>query len=1249
MVAPPPAGDVQPDMSSRTPKNAVLGALLLLVLSMCCTVVFLYLRNERKAAVLACNRQLSAIADERKAALEQWLRERKHDAAVLASYPTAVYVMQGNGAGPKPFPLEQGPVKHLEDLYARVLSAQGYAGLFLLDDRGGEVVRTPGSVALPDAVRSRSAEFASGRGDADDVCFLRDGEERAMLVFYRRVSGGNAGNGGTLALLVDPGRWLYPFLLRRWMLSNSQESLLVGRRGRDLIFLSPLRFLKGPPLTTALSIGEDGIATPGRLAARGVETFGAGLDYRSKHVLAVSRTIRGAPWGLVVKIDQAEAMKGFAGKVRWVLTSLGAIFLCLAGVGFGFWRNQKLRYVQAALARDLKYGLIREHARDIVFFLGSGGGIVEANAEAERAYGYAREELLSLNIRDLQVEPDAIDGLCDHANPEDPSGWTAESLHRRKDGTTFPVEESVKAVHAAGGVLVLAIVRDVTERRQTIGRIHRLNHLLRTLSEVNQVIARERDRNTLLSQVCRILVDYGGYRMAWIGRCEVETGTVKPTSWAGTGTEYLEDVDIRCDGSPLGMGPTGTAIQTGECSVCQDMESDPRFVPWREKARRHGYRSSLSVPILFNGAGALNVYSGEIEAFGEDEIKLFLELAGDIGYALEVMVERDAHRKTEDALRQSEAKFSKIFRASPDAVTITRAEDGAYLEVNDGFVALSGYEPEEVLGRSALDIGIWPFPADRQRLVKKLVEKGAVTNLECSFRKKDGEIRTGAMSARLIKVGGDNCILMISRDITEKKRADELIRENEERYRTLFERNLAGVYRSREDGLLLECNDAFARIFGYVSRKEALGHSAVELHRSPESRAVFLAGLKEKGVLTNYEFQGRRKDGSLIWMLTNASLIHDENPGHFLIEGTIVDITERKKSEEDLLLLFTAIEQGHEAVYITDLGGRILYVNPSLEALTGYDRDELLGQTPRIFKSGAHEPVLYEKLWQTILDGRVWSGVITNRKRDGSLYVAQMVISPVRDSEKEIGAFVATQRDITIQVDMEKRLERARTLETIGMIAGGMAHEVRNPLFALSTVSSALKKKLADRPDVQEFVWHIQDQVRRLGDLMNDLLTLGRPIDAGAFAPCAIPEILEESIRLVKVGPDYGPVRFDLSVSDANLQIRGIRERLLQVFVNLLQNAAHFSPPGDVVQVLAENDGKHTCITVADRGPGIPEDLMPTLFQPFASRRKGGTGLGLAIVRKILSAHGATVKADNRPDGGASFTVCFVCSARVDQ
>ncbi len=1249
MVAPPPAGDVQPDISSRTPKNAVLGALLVLILAMCCAVVFLYLRNEREAAVLDCNKQLSAIAEERKAAIEQWLRERKHDVAVLASYPTAVYVMQGDGAGPKPFPLEQGPVKHLEDLYASVLSAQGYAGLFLLDDRGDEVVRTPGSVALPDAVRSRSAEFASGRENAEDVCFLSDGEERAILVFYGRVSGGSAGTAGTLALLVDPGRWLYPFLLRRWRPSDSQESLLVGRRGQDLIFLSPLRFLRTPPLTTALSIGEDGIAAPGRLAVQGVETFGAGLDYRSKPVLAVSRTISGAPWGLVVKIDQAEAMQGFAVKVRWVITSLVAILLCLAGVGFGFWRNQKLGYVRAAFARDLKYGLIREHARDIVVFLGGDGRIVEANAEAERAYGYAREELLSLNVRDLQAEPDAVDSPYDHGNLEDPSGWTAETLHKRKDGTTFPAEESVRAVQADGGVLMLAIVRDVTERKRAIDRIHRINHLLRTLSEVSQVIARERNRDTLLLQVCRILVDYGGYRMAWIGWCDAETGTVKPMSWAGAGTEYLEDVDIRCDGSRLGMGPTGTAIQTGECSVCQDTETDPLFAPWRESARRHGYRSSLSVPISFNGMGALNVYSGEREAFGEDEIKLFLELADDIGYALEVMEEREAHRKTGEALRQSEAKFSKIFKASPDAVTITRAEDGAYLEVNDGFVALSGYEPEEVLGRSALDIGIWPFPADRQRLVKKLVEKGAVTNLECSFRKKDGAIRTGAMSARLIKVGGDTCILMISRDITEKKRADELIRESEERYRTLFERNLAGVYRSREDGLLLECNDAFARIFGYASRREALGHSAVDLHRSPESRAVFLAGLRQKGVLTNYEFQGRRKDGSLIWMLTNASLIPDENAGQFLIEGTIVDITERKKSEEDLLLLFTAIEQGHEAVYITDLGGRILYVNPSLEVLTGYDRDELLGQTPRIFKSGAHEPAFYEDMWRTILDGRVWSGVITNRKKDGSLYVAQMVISPVRDSENEIGAFVSTQRDITIQVEMEKRLERARTLETIGMIAGGMAHEVRNPLFALSTVSGALKKKLADRPDVQEFVWHIQDQVRRLGDLMNDLLTLGRPIDAVEFAPCAIPEILEESIRLVKAGPDYGRVRFDLGVSDANLQIRGIRERLLQVFVNLLQNAAHFSPPDEAVQVLAENDGKHIYITVADRGPGIPEDLLPTLFQPFASRRKGGTGLGLAIVRKILSAHGATVKAGNRTDGGATFTVCFACSVRDDQ
>jgi len=355
----------------------------------------------------------------------------------------------------------------------------------------------------------------------------------------------------------------------------------------------------------------------------------------------------------------------------------------------------------------------------------------------------------------------------------------------------------------------------------------------------------------------------------------------------------------------------------------------------------------------------------------------------------------------------------------------------------------------------------------------------------------------------------------------------------------------------------------------------------------------------------------------------------------------------RKSAEKDLQLLGTAIEQSDGVVVITDRDGTILYVNPAFEATSGYSPWEAVGRNPSILKSGLHDERFYKDIWTAISSGRVWSGQIVNKHKDGHLYTEQAVISPVRDPSNAIVAFVAVKRDISRELELQEQLERTKNLRTIGMIAGGVAHEVRNPLFSISVIVAALEKKLADHPELREHLTHIREQTDRLNRLMNDLLTLGRPLPQERFQPCSMQEVVQRSLRLVEDRTPGASERCDIHLDEGDLSTRGVQDRLCQVVVNLVQNALSFSPEGAKVDLDLRHDNDGLCLSVRDRGTGIDEKILPMLFQPFKTARKGGTGLGLAIVRQIMEAHGGTIEAaNNAPPPGATFTIRLPLLAR---
>ena len=286
---------------------------------------------------------------------------------------------------------------------------------------------------------------------------------------------------------------------------------------------------------------------------------------------------------------------------------------------------------------ETAYRQVFERSRDALFIVDEEGRYREVNAAALSLTGYSREELLAMRVMDLlasEMRPGAEERLRTLLAQ---GGGVQETKIRTKTGEVLTIELSVSRITYQGKPALLGAAREIGWRRETEARLAWLNRMLRTISTINQLIVRAETPQQLLTEACHRLVEAGRYRLVWIGLIAEGDPVVRPVAVAGEVPEYVEEIEVRWDLSPLGHGPTGTAIRTGQPSLFSDFIRDPRAAPWWEAARRHHLASALSLPIRRRDRtwGALTVYADHPHAFDDEEVALLHELAGDLGLALD--------------------------------------------------------------------------------------------------------------------------------------------------------------------------------------------------------------------------------------------------------------------------------------------------------------------------------------------------------------------------------------------------------------------------------------------------------------------------------------------------------------------------------------------------------------------------------------------------------------------------------------
>ncbi|MCL4502525.1 MAG: PAS domain S-box protein [Deltaproteobacteria bacterium] len=336
------------------------------------------------------------------------------------------------------------------------------------------------------------------------------------------------------------------------------------------------------------------------------------------------------------------------------------------------------------------------------------------------------------------------------------------------------------------------VARDITERRKMEEDLRQVSRALKAVTECHQALMRATNEAELLSEVCRIIVEAGGYRMAWVGYARQDEGKgVEPVAHKGFEKGYMQTLKLTWADEERGWGPTGTAIRTGKPAITRDTQTDPKFAPWREEARKRGFASVLGLPLgEVQPYGALTIYANEPNAFDDEEINLLIGLANDLAFGLKALRTNAERRRAEEALRESEAKYRSLMDGASDAIVLADSR-GKITGVNRQAVELLGYSEAEFMGLNYREI----HPT---RIVDHVLEnfKGILTSgrgplHECLVRRKDGGEIHVDIAHNMVENGGHGVVQAVFRDITERQKSQEALRDSEQKLRLLASQLLA--------------------------------------------------------------------------------------------------------------------------------------------------------------------------------------------------------------------------------------------------------------------------------------------------------------------------------------------------------------------------------------------------------------------------------------------------------------------------
>lgn len=577
-----------------------------------------------------------------------------------------------------------------------------------------------------------------------------------------------------------------------------------------------------------------------------------------------------------------------------------------------------------------------------------------------------------------------------------------------------------------------------------------------------------------------------------------------------------------------------------------------------------------------------------------------------------------------------------------------------FIYVNETACRSLGYSREELLTMYPPDIDPGVTHQMAQEMKQAMLNNRSVHKFETRHRGKDGRVFPVELSGSMFEYEGDIFGVSIVRDITEREQAQAALREGEQQFRALVRTIPDLVWLKDPQGVFLSCNPQFERLLGATEAQivgktdyDFLDREQADFFRENDRRAM-AAGKSS----SNEEWLTFAADGYRGLFETVKTPMRDHDGMLMGVLGIARDITERKSAEDQLRKLSLAVEQSPENVVITDVNARIEYVNEAFVRNTGYSREEVLGQNPRVLQSGQTPSETYASLWDALAHGRPWKGEFHNRRKDGREFCEFASIMPIRQPDGAISHYLAVKEDVTEKKRLGKELDRyqyhleelvaSRTAELAeareradaanrakSAFLANMSHEIRTPMNAIIGLTHLLRRS-EPTPIQVERLAQIDGAASHLLSVINDILDLSK-IDSGRIeleqSDFHLSSVLDHVRSLVADQAKAKGLAITVDSDAVPVWLRGDPTRLRQALLNYASNAIKFTEAGSVALraclVKDTGDEVHVRFEVEDTGIGIEAKQLARLFQAFeqadvsTTRRYGGTGLGLAITRRL--------------------------------
>jgi PAS domain S-box-containing protein len=640
------------------------------------------------------------------------------------------------------------------------------------------------------------------------------------------------------------------------------------------------------------------------------------------------------------------------------------------------------------------------------------------------------------------------------------------------------------------------------------------------------------------------------------------------------------------------------------------------------------------------------------------EINAHLFTLGEKRMVMSIARDITDRRLAEEKLRESEQKFSKTFSCAPLIFTLTDYTTGVFLDVNDEFCRVSGWRPEEVLGKSSKDIA-WIRAEDRARIIEALDANGRAIDLDIDVKTKNGVAVTCLYNGEIIHVQGKKRIVSVAQDISERKITEESLRSSESQLSRLFNDSPVAIAFSCQ-GKYVKVNEKYFDMFGYT-QADLLGKPiSTVIH--PESRAqlkAFIAQREkgERGIL-RFEIKAQRKNGEAFDLEVVSSVCTIDGKDYSIAHH--YDITTRKKAE-------AALREGRERLQavLDATPFPVAVVDPQDNVIQYWSKSahELFGHTapsaPEWYQLAYPDPDYRQEVidrWKPFLETAQKTGKTVNTGeyqiacRDGSVRTCELYATFIKDN------LIVTFNDITERKKTETILQNTQKLESLGMLAGGIAHDFNNLLggiYGYIDLAGELANELGRETKLHLYLSKAMETIDRSRDLTRQLITFskgGEPV----LAKARLFPFVKDTAQFALSGSN---VSLAVDVEEDLWASKFDRNQIGQVVDNIVINAKQAMPEGGTIEIVARNlalsenehpnlkAGRYVKLSIRDHGIGMPKEILPRIFDPFYTTKATGHGLGLATSYSIVKRHDGAIEVESEPGKGSSFHIFLPAEA----